>query len=305
MAYKRFIDVASYQPDSYAYFKEAVRLGVAGCIVKISEGGTGTKYVNPKAGNQITNAKKNGLVLGAYHFLKATDVKDAQGEANYFIKQVRAFDLPLSTPVYVDVESDNLPRDRQTLTNYINAFIDTLKKYGFKQVGVYSNKDWFDNRIIISQLHTKNLWCANYGVSQPGVANTWSWQYSSQFKILGANTDISFDFNGCMTHKNVTPKPQPKPKPQKKTFVDSRGVVWFYEKATFKLSYPIKLRWGATLQSSVIMVLQPGDTIKYDAYAFSGGQVWLRQPRGNGKYAYLSSGEYRNGKRVSSFGAFK
>lgn len=50
----KFIDVASYQPDSLAYFQAAQVLGVKGVVVKITEGSAaGSNYVNPKAAQQI------------------------------------------------------------------------------------------------------------------------------------------------------------------------------------------------------------------------------------------------------------
>ena len=45
--------------------------------------------------------------------------------------------------------------------------------------------------------------------------------------------------------------------------------------------------------------------VKYDAFCHSGGYVWIRQPRGNGQYGYLPTGESSGGKRTSSWGKFE
>lgn len=80
----KFIDVASYQPDTLVYFKAAKKLGVKGVVVKITEGSaTGTDYVNPKAANQIKHAKEVGMVVSGYHFLRSLSVPDAKQEAQF------------------------------------------------------------------------------------------------------------------------------------------------------------------------------------------------------------------------------
>lgn len=64
------------------------------------------------------------------------------------------------------------------------------------------------------------------------------------------------------------------------------------------------LRWGARTGSSAIGLMTAGTTIKYDAYSIHDGYVWIRQPRANGTYAYLATGEAPYGVRTSYWGSF-
>ena len=87
-----------------------------------------------------------------------------------------------------------------------------------------------------------------------------------------------------------------------KSWKDDLGDTWVNEKGTFTLGDSINLRWGARTTSAKIATLPAGSEIKYDAYSRHGGYVWLRQPRGNGQYAYLVC---RDANTNEAFGTFK
>lgn len=93
-------------------------------------------------------------------------------------------------------------------------------------------------------------------------------------------------------------KPSPSPVP-------NGNVKWYSESATYIPNSPINLRTDVKTSASSIAILKGGSRIKYDAYCFANGYVWIRQPRGNGKYGYLATGNANGNKRTSSWGTFK
>lgn len=93
-----------------------------------------------------------------------------------------------------------------------------------------------------------------------------------------------------------TPKPTPKPQPT--------STDWISEKWHFTTGTPIYLRTAPSTKASQIALLPTGTYIKYDAYCYKDGYVWLRQPRSNGTYGYLASGECVGKKRTSYWGSF-
>ena len=310
MAFNKFIDVASYQPDTLQYFQQAKRMGVKAVIVKLTEGGTGTKYVNPKASRQISNAWKAGLLVHVYHFLKSSSPNDARGEARYFVQQAKARGIGKSSIMAIDVEDGGLSYNRGTLTAEINAFTDELHKQGYSRVAVYSNTSWFTTRINRFSLTAKSWWVAAYGVSQPGIDNAAAWQYSSTIKILGSNTDFSYDFTGFYTKDQTKSTSKPAPKPAKKPapkpkptngWKDELGDTWTKQLGNVHLTSPVNLRYGAKINSKILATLPIGSVVKYDAYSYHNGYVWVRQPRGGGKYAYLATGTWANGRTTSNW----
>lgn len=295
MSYPKFIDVASYQPDTLAYFQAAKNMGIKAVIVKLTEGGTGTKYVNPKATNQIKNAKAAGLIVHTYHFLKATSDNDARGECRYYVQQAKARGIGASSIMAIDVEADNLTTDKSKLTSYINSFTDELHKQGYPNISIYSNTSWFKARIDRSKTIARSFWCAAYGVNQPGIDNASAWQYSSTLLIEDHKTDVSYDFTGFYTTggaKGTVSKPAPTVnKPTAKPTVNPAN--WVTNNVTYKLKAAVKLRSGASISSGVLTTLPAGSVVKTDRAIIQGGYRWVRQPRGN-SYGYLVTGPANN-----------
>ena len=91
--------------------------------------------------------------------------------------------------------------------------------------------------------------------------------------------------------------------PTQQSKSSTTGINWIKEEWRFTLSERIKLRTAPNTSATIIAELQPGDVVKYDAYCYSGGYVWIRQPRGNG-YGYLATGECVGNKRTSYWGSF-
>lgn len=306
-------DVASFQPEDLGFFKALASQGVKAVIVKLTEGSAdGTAYINPKAQNQIINARKAGLLVNAYHFARYTSIQDAKNEADFFVTVAKRMGIGTDSVMAVDLEASEITPNLNAKTN---AFLQYVKDCGYPNVDYYSMASWFWNGTLNPDvILAKNKWVANYGVSQPGVNNVGTWQFSSSWTVNGSKVDMSYDFSGFYTERHITVNSEsvvntPKPKPQAVTYdswTDNLGDVWYKEDGTFTLSESINLRWGAKTDSDLIATLNPGDVVKYDAFSKHDGYVWLRQVRDNGQFGYLASGECDNsGKRTSSWGKFE
>lgn len=306
-------DVASFQPEDLGFFKALASQGVKAVIVKLTEGSAdGTAYINPKAQNQIINARKVGLLVNAYHFARYTSIQDAKNEADFFVTVAKRMGIGTDSVMAVDLEASEITPNLNAKTN---AFLQYVKDCGYPNVDYYSMASWFWNGTLNPDvILAKNKWVANYGVSQPGVNNVGTWQFSSSWTVNGSKVDMSYDFSGFYTERHITANSEsvvntPKPKPQAVTYdswTDNLGDVWYKEDGTFTLSESINLRWGAKTDSDLIATLNPGDVVKYDAFSKHDGYVWLRQVRDNGQFGYLVSGECdSNGKRTSIWGKFE
>lgn len=306
-------DVASFQPEDLGFFKALASQGVKAVIVKLTEGSAdGTAYINSKAQNQIINARKAGLLVNAYHFARYTSIQDAKNEADFFVTVAKRMGIGTDSVMAVDLEASEITPNLNAKTN---AFLQYVKDCGYPNVDYYSMASWFWNGTLNPDvILAKNKWVANYGVSQPGVNNVGTWQFSSSWTVNGSKVDMSYDFSGFYTERHITVNSEsvvntPKPKPQAVTYdswTDNLGDVWYKEDGTFTLSESINLRWGAKTDSDLIATLNPGDVVKYDAFSKHDGYVWLRQVRDNGQFGYLASGECDNsGKRTSSWGKFE
>ncbi|PEN61605.1 N-acetylmuramoyl-L-alanine amidase [Bacillus wiedmannii] len=101
------------------------------------------------------------------------------------------------------------------------------------------------------------------------------------------------------------PAPEPQPEPQLPS--GQYDSSWFTkERGTFTLNTTINLRTAPFGNAALIATLSKGQSVNYDGYGIEqNGHVWIRQPRANGTYGYMATGESSNGKRVDYWGSFK
>lgn len=317
MARELVIDLASpYQTGLTA--DDYRKVGAKKAIVKISEG---TTYTNPDI-NLLVNRSAQGGVTGFsfYHYGRFHNDSQAVVEAKYFLDQARRTVNPKpGTLMILDAEIENMP------TSSVVAFLNVLREAGFK-AGFYSYLyllPEFDLDSILQ--HADFFWLAAYPLGDspadrnpdfhyfPSAQRVDAWQFTP--KLLGYNLDgsITVTENANQLLSGPTPiasqQPASAPKPQQQTdsWVDNLGVKWYKETGQFTITDPsgIWLRWGATTQSAKIAALPQGSVVKYDAYCYSGGYVWIRQPRSGGQFAYLPTGREANGKRQDYWGKFE
>lgn len=299
------MDISSYQPDTISFFQAAKNAGVKAVIVKLTQGSAdGDAYVNPKAQAQINNARSVGLLVHGYHYARFNGNQDARNEAKWFTDHAKKFGLGPKSVLALDIEDK---ANAKYATSDANAFLQAVKDAGYPKVDIYSMASWFwSGRLNAAQLIAKNKWVANNDVSQPGVDNVGTWQWTDNYKIAGTGVDMSYDFSGFYTNADTSanePKPvtpAPKPVNQETTWTDNLGDTWHTEDGKFISNTALHLRWGARPSASTIAVLPAGSMIKYDAWSRGNEFVYVRQPRGNG-YGYVAVRDARTGEVYGKF----
>lgn len=315
MGYKvKFADISAYNPADIGFFRGLWSKGYRGVVVKVTEG---ESWVSDRWQAQVNNALSVGFQVGIYHFARWSSVANARTEANVFLNQVKSFGFDKSTVAMFDCETNDYGLSGSTYMQALNAALDTIRPY-FPITSVYASKSWWTTFLNPYGVGDAKVWLEGYDISDfGGVTNVAAWQWDDGQRT-GTGVDTSWDFDGAFTRstqpasnpvvkQEAKPDPAPsKPAQKYQTFKDDLGVTWYKEDGTFKITVPegIVLRWGATTKSSVIGVLKQGDEVKYDAFCYSGGYIWIRQPRSNG-YGYLPTGEAVNGRRKNAWGTFK
>ena len=119
---------------------------------------------------------------------------------------------------------------------------------------------------------------------------------SQKLKTAGYNpTDVQKEVNGILSGKR-------KSAPRKPV-----ASGWISQNGSFTVTTPggIILRSSRpSTKSPKLSVLPRGSVVKYDAFCYNEGYVWIRQPRSNG-YGYLPTGEAAGNKRKNYWGSFK
>lgn len=188
----KFIDLSSNNgSQNQAWYDSLYQSGVKGLMIKLTEGSeAGSAYLNPLFDEQKSRGIAAGMkFIGAYHYLLAVSVADAQEEAQWFLGKLKAKGIPTSAVVSCDVEDGSLTKDKAALTAEVDAFYKVLTDAGYTNTCDYSSASWFSSRF---DSHAKYKWIASWGASsKPAIAD--AWQYTDKYN--GAILDCSYSYN--------------------------------------------------------------------------------------------------------------
>lgn len=165
------IDVCGYQGN--IDFKKVKASGVDFVIVKA---GYSTSTVDTWEKN-YTNAKNNGLKVGAYWYSYANTIERGVEEAKAFIKALKGKQLDF--PVYLDLEEKSqFDNGKEFCTALVEAFCGELEKAGY-YAGVYCSTYWFTNFVEKAVREKRPAWIADYR-SECGYKGAYGiWQYDA------------------------------------------------------------------------------------------------------------------------------
>ena len=192
------------------------------------------------------------------------------------------------SPLQIELcEFANKTRALKAYNNYIDLARQYAKMYGIpftldsNAMSGFKTHDWVSRNLGGTDHTDPYAYLAKIGISKAQFAR-----------------DLA---NGVGKAPVVsTPKPVAKP-------AVSTGIKWIAQNGSFTISSSdgIRLRAGSpSVKSKQIAVLGRGSVVKYDAFCYAGGYVWIRQPRNNG-YGYLPTGEAIGNKRKNYWGTFK
>ncbi|WP_342426529.1 GH25 family lysozyme [Paenibacillus sp. FSL L8-0158] len=198
------IDVSRYQGN--IDWNVVKTDGISFAIIKASQG---QRYVDPTFLPNAKGAKAAGVLLGAYHFLDATSVDAAKGEARYFadvLDQVggaKALDLP----AVMDYENNPGNLSKTLISAVALAFLLELERITGRKPIIYTGNAFAAN--FNDSLGGYSLWIARYSATRvPSDTVTWKrwdiWQYSDSGKVAGikGNVDLNeFDGNTVKLRK--------------------------------------------------------------------------------------------------------
>lgn len=183
------IDVSRHQGDiDWARVRNA---GVKFVFIKASEG---VSWVDPKFAVNWSEAKKHGIIRGAYHFFRPrADVGRQIDNLVNIVGKLETGDLP---PV-LDIEvPDSWQRfSRQKRLEMILQWLDGVEKgLGVRPI-IYLSPSFADNTLgNPAELAGYDLWIAHYTSKiSPRVPAPWRdwtfWQYSETGKVDGISSE--------------------------------------------------------------------------------------------------------------------
>ena len=192
------IDVSKWQKE--IDWDKVKNAGVDFAIIRAGYRGssTGSLVEDPYFHANMKGASTSGIKTGVYFFTQATNEVEAVEEASMVISMVK--DYMLDYPIYIDTEgaggngrADGL--DVETRTLVCDAFCRTIENAGY-EAGVYASRNWYNNRLNVSELERYSIWLAEYRSTPLYQGYYEIWQHSSKGKIEGieGNVDLNISY---------------------------------------------------------------------------------------------------------------
>lgn len=142
-------------------------------------------------------ATQAGMQVGVYFYSTAISVEEARQEAQYVLDELHGRNLDM--PVVFDWENygdgaRNLNVDKQTLTDCVIAFCDTIAQAGYRPM-VYFNDDYADRLMDMEQFQSRGygFWMAMYQRMLNWRGRVDMWQYTCTGIVPGI--DVNVDIN--------------------------------------------------------------------------------------------------------------
>lgn len=182
----------------------------------------------------VRAAMRLKIPFGMYFASSATTAEEAIAEANFAAEYAKQYQ-----PIYGIWYDMELPKQqtlgKQKITQLLRVWCDRVKEVGVPY-GIYSNRDWLNNRIDLQQLADAHLWYAAYPsvkqkvltdapkenrskLSYPQAA---IWQWTSKGRIAGIIGNV--DMNVC--YKDFLPQKEEKPeRPENLGYISFKDAV--------------------------------------------------------------------------------
>lgn len=154
-------------------------------------------------GRNMSECERLNIPFGIYLMSYANTVEKARSEAQHILRLTKGHNPTLG--LWYDVEDNNTSGSvsKETLTNIINTFCNTVKNAGYK-VGVYASLNWLDNKIEKQIKENYPIWVAQYNNECQYEGKYILWQYTSKGKVNGisGNVDMNYLYDESLLDDN-------------------------------------------------------------------------------------------------------
>ena len=282
------IDVSKYQGT--INWQKVKNAGKQFAILKAT---VKNNSVEEKFEESYSGCRNNNIPVGVYRYVYAVSSDQARAEAEALVSVLTGKEITCG--VWLDMEDSSLQKlGAAQLEAIIKTEDQILKKAGFK-VGVYCNKNWYENVLNGKSLSsTYPFWIARYPANDTGTYNENSslnpksyaalWQYSSKGKVNGINGNV--DLDAAFSDLTVLMDTGSQTTNAGKTDTTSESEPAQSFSKTYAKKYTTKanlnLRRGAGTDKNIILTIPKGKSvICYGYYSKKGNTTWLYVQYGN------------------------
>ncbi len=186
----RGIDVSEWQRN--INFTKVKNSGIEIVYIRSS---LGSNYIDPYFNRNYSEAKKNNLKVGVYHYVTARSTSEAINEARFFASVIK--DKKIDAKLAMDFETFGNLNNNQ-INEISKTFLNEVKKLTNKEMVIYSDSSNAKNVFSTEIARIAPLWVAEYGVNTPRSNGKWNnyvgWQYNDEGRINGITGYVDKDY---------------------------------------------------------------------------------------------------------------
>lgn len=294
------VDVSDWQ--GYIDYSQVRASGIEVVYIKASQG---SNIKDPYFDINYENAKANGLKVGFYHFLTATNTEEAQQEAQFFASVISGKQpdcklvMDYETFGEVNIEESN---------NIAQVFLESVKRLTNKEVIVYSDLSNARDRFGSNIADNYELWLAYYGDYNEltDVETSWAqWigiQYTDSGRVAGISGNVDRDLYTESIFLSDTSEIPATENPNSGT-INTESV--YYTVQSGDTLSEIASRYGTTVQEIVNInsianpnLIYPGQTLRI----LTNSTVHGSETRGTGSITYTVQRGNTLSQIASSYG---
>lgn len=187
---KKGIDVSKFQGK--IDWEKVKNDGIEFAILRCGYGMDFSNQDDVEYERNANECERLGIPYGVYLMSYANTVEKARSEAEHVLRLIEGRKISLG--VWHDIEDNGTSGaiNKETLTNIINTFCNTIKNAGYK-VGVYASLNWLENKIEKTIKDNYDIWVAQYYSKCEYEGKYIMWQHTSSGKVNGISTNVDMN----------------------------------------------------------------------------------------------------------------
>ena len=187
---KKGIDVSEFQGK--IDWEKVKNDGIEFAILRCGYGMDFSNQDDVEYERNANECERLGIPYGVYLMSYANTVEKARSEAKHVLRLIEGHKISLG--VWYDIEDNGTSGaiNKETLTNIINTFCNTIKNAGHR-VGVYASLNWLENKIEKTIKDNYDIWVAQYYSKCEYEGKYIMWQHTSSGKVNGISTNVDMN----------------------------------------------------------------------------------------------------------------
>lgn len=150
----------------------------------------GTTIKDPTFEQNFKEAKRCGIIRGAYHFLSVYST--AEDQAKYFIANTPLDKGDLPPVLDLEIDKATMQKDHDKVVKMTKIWLKRIEThYGVKPI-IYTYNNYYIDYLRGHGLDNYDYWIARYG-KEPSARHWEIWQFTENGKATGINHDVDID----------------------------------------------------------------------------------------------------------------